>query len=193
MGAYFHEHIFHWFVRMISVLTLTHNYSSLKLLFGKKKCFSFFKSAHKAVWFLTVKVRSAACFSFLFSIFYKVSRSQINKRSQWVSQAGVMPSVLCESEHQSFGACQSHPVWFAELQLWLCMFPGKKANKIFCRAAQASDFVFHQETPQAHEHRSCKILPDKAETIPFNLGCPARNKQFFEINNLSVCFLLLLR
>lgn len=190
MGAYFHEHIFHWFVRMISVLTLTHNYSSLKLLFGKKNVFLFLNQLTKQYgsWLLKCDLLPALVFYLAFS-----TRSQINKRSQWVSQAGVMPSVLCESEHQSFGACQSHPVWFAELQLWLCMFPGKKANKMFCRAAQASDFVFHQETPQAHEHRSCKILPDKAENIPFNLGCPARNKQFFEINNLSVCFLLLLR
>lgn len=33
VGAYFHVHIFSWFVKTISALTLAHHYRSLKLLF----------------------------------------------------------------------------------------------------------------------------------------------------------------
>lgn len=108
MGAYFHEHIFSWFVKMISALTLTHHYSSLKLLFvppWKKKLG--FKSARcKSLWLLTVKeLEMPRVCVFRFHLATS-PRSQglrlINTRCGQkcgAAEGGEMPPVLSETQH----------------------------------------------------------------------------------------------
>lgn len=157
MGAYFHEHIFSWFVKMISALTLTHHYSSLKLLFvppwKKKLGLNQLIAKDYGSWLLR-SWRCAARRVFSFHLATSL-RSQglrlINTRCGQkcgAAEGGEMPPVFSETQH-------CHPVshifdvWLTGSLLALSMYslPGKGANKIFCRSAQPRDFVFHQETP----------------------------------------------
>lgn len=84
MGAYFHEHIFSWFVRTISALTLSHHYTSLKLVFvppwKKRLGLNQRGATHRGPWLLR-SWGSVARFSF--HLRSEVSRSQINKHSPW--------------------------------------------------------------------------------------------------------------
>lgn len=141
MGAYFREHIFCWFVRMISALTLTHHYSSLKLLFvtpRKKKLVLYQLIAKLNVsWLLRSWNPARLCFSFhLATSLRSQGLRLINTRcgqKYGAAEGGEMPPVLIETQHR-------HPVshiLMSGSQANSCMYslPGKVANKTFCRSS----------------------------------------------------------
>lgn len=175
VGAYFHEHIISWFVRM----TLSHHYSSLKLLFcSTLEARAAFESpclrAFTALWCL----RSWKCLCSLLATLFEVSRSPINKRLLWsgVRSGGGRWDAPCPLWNPALPSCQA-TTWCLARCLAHIPFPGKGANKTSCRSALPRVFVFHQETPLARKSRSCKILPESTRYIPFNLCCPAWNTE----------------
>lgn len=157
VGAYFHEHIISWFVRM----TLSHHYSSLKLLF----CSTL--EAEAASIYGPWCLRSWKCLCALLATLFEVSRSQINKRLLWsgVRSGGGRWDAPCPLWNPALPSCQA-TTWCLARCLVHIPFPGKGANKTSCRSALPRVFVFHQETPLARKSRSCKILPESTWYIP---------------------------
>lgn len=87
LGAYFYKHIFSWFVKMISALTLSQRYSLLKHLllppWKKRLGLNQLVAKHYGPWLLRSWKCCVFVFHFSFRNFSEVSRSQINKRSLW--------------------------------------------------------------------------------------------------------------
>lgn len=169
-------------------LTLSHHCSSFELLFV-----SSLKNKKKMFFFICSQTMMAVCqkeslemllvsvFLCLFSHFSEVSGSQINKHFDVVKNAEDPREVshLLFLLKLSILSATSSDVWLAGLlrrSILVCIhFLGKEQIKHFARLASSGTLSSINKHLRACKHRSCKILPDIAWNIPFNLSCPPQN------------------